>query len=72
MLFVRHICYILVKGSAYACDRAELICKLGDCMRRWLLLIVLALATLPAIANAQDRSFVRQRIESDVMVQGTR
>jgi len=31
--------------------------------------IVLALVTLPAIANAQDKSFVWQRIESDVTVQ---
>ncbi len=38
-------------------------------MRRWLIGIVLALATLPAIANAQDKSFVWQRIQSDVAVQ---
>jgi uncharacterized protein (TIGR04222 family) len=38
-------------------------------MRRWLIGILLALVTLPAIAHAQDRSFVWQRIESDVTVQ---
>jgi uncharacterized membrane protein YgcG len=41
-------------------------------MRRWLIGIVLALATLPAIANAQDKSFVWQRIQSDVAVQDDR
>ena len=38
-------------------------------MRRWLIGIVLALATLPAIAIAQDKAFVWQQIESDVAVQ---
>jgi len=38
-------------------------------MRRWLLMIVLALVTLPAIAHAQDKSFVWQQIDTDVAVQ---